>query len=194
MQYNKNCCTAYEELWDFQPRALNMVGHCNIHSRLPLNPVTADTKPISEVTYKPTVPYPSVCCQVGVQLQLNEDTLLVFHGIQTSVKLIYCCCHLIVVPYNICSMMNSFFSLILYLTEKTICLLYYMHDALLFLWPHCVPHREEEHGSPSHTKGITCDKIMHMQQTIIHSKSDADNGKTFWAPLLDFLQCSSFFT
>jgi len=76
-QYNKKCCTTYEELSDFQPHAFNMVGHCNIQVLLPPNTVTTETKPISDVTNKPTVPYPSVCCQVVVQLQLNKDSLLV---------------------------------------------------------------------------------------------------------------------
>ena len=69
-----------------------------------------------------------------------------------------------------------------------------MHYALLFLWPLCVPYREEGHSSPTHTKGITFDKVMQMHQTIIQSKFEADDGATLRAPLLDFLHCPRFFT
>ena len=68
-----------------------------------------------------------------------------------------------------------------------------MHDALLFLWPQCEPHKEEGHGSLTHTKGITCGMITHMHQTTIHSKFQADGGETSRAPFLDFLHCPRLF-
>jgi len=68
-----------------------------------------------------------------------------------------------------------------------------MHYTLLFLWPPCVPNREEEHVSPTHTKGITHDKIMHVHQKIIHRKFEADDGGTFRSTLLELLQCPRSF-
>jgi hypothetical protein len=89
--------------------------------------------------------------------------------------------------------------------------------AEVFLQPHLVPYRENNLSAVLHawcstvslasvwisygrrvqlthsTKGITCDKIMNMQQTITHSMFGADYGEIFRAPLLDFLHWPRIF-